>query len=652
MFGWLETSKPQRTSLAREDEITEAEFEIQKSSKALRVAVRTLGAGVGRGAVGLGAGNGSDMVIVTPMTLAVRISPSGVSVAPETGAIGPEGLLWAEFDNGVAGGLQEPVGGAGEGREWVLAHFQQVGRAPDQPIAPARRSNVQEPPELPLMRAAGIFLSLGLQARLSELRTSDFYKILRPVNEGVGVSVLLGIGADNAVRTLRRLQTGEMLGEVLPSAIGVETLPPHPLPKGRLAFLHLPNMVPTNAGEPADVPGVVQSAALVSLGLSFAGSGDKEVGCKLLREIERRPIFAERVLVSDSDSYSLAAGWAAGMLFVCRGNDIFPHQRNRLLSLSGIGLPLPPAPPHHLLPTDSATTTNLVIEGSLANVSLTSPGALIALSLIYLGSNDKELLYSLRPPATLSELQRGLRPDILFIKSLARGLIGWSYLSLTETSVDLARLSGSSESYPDSSDSKDPSLVSEARMFILAGTALALGLRYAGSNDTAAKEVLLSFAKSNGSGDDGRYCVETCQGVALLAASMVGAGTGDLDILRAIRSARKTAESGGFGLNMAISIAAGFLFIGCGKLSLVRDGYPSSYPSREEGIRIGCLLMSTVARFPSFPGDNHFVLQPCRHLYVIAAVEKGIEQTSRGNDRSQANADDRIRAILERIGFN
>ena len=54
-----------------------------------------------------------------------------------------------------------------------------------------------------------------------------------------------------------------------------------------------------------------------------------------------------------------------------------------------------------------------------------------------------------------------------------------------------------------------------------------------------------------------RAAVETALGCALLGASLVMAGTGDLDVLRVIRELRRRLDDYMFGSQMAISMCTG-----------------------------------------------------------------------------------------------
>ena len=102
--------------------------------------------------------------------------------------------------------------------------------------------------------------------------------------------------------------------------------------------------------------------------------------------------------------------------------------------------------------------------------------------------------------------------------------------------------------------------------------------------------------------------VETCLCVAAFAMSMVMAGTGDVECCRVLRVLRKRFEHEmHYGLNMAIHMSIGFLFLGSGAFTFSRND-----------LAIAALLCSLYPVFPSHPNDNRYHLQALRHFYVLA----------------------------------
>lgn len=67
-------------------------------------------------------------------------------------------------------------------------------------------------------------------------------------------------------------------------------------------------------------------------------------------------------------------------------------------------------------------------EGDQVNVHITSPGALFALCLIYLQSNNKLVAAKLQLPETFHQLE-SVRPAFLLQKVLCRSLILWDEIT-------------------------------------------------------------------------------------------------------------------------------------------------------------------------------------------------------------------------------
>lgn len=66
-----------------------------------------------------------------------------------------------------------------------------------------------------------------------------------------------------------------------------------------------------------------------------------------------------------------------------------------------------------------------------------------------------------------------------------------------------------------------------------------------------------------------RQLMENCIGILAISASLVMAGTGNVDLLRVLRKLRERVEPDlNYGHHMAIGMAIGFLFLGGGRATL------------------------------------------------------------------------------------
>ena len=91
---------------------------------------------------------------------------------------------------------------------------------------------------------------------------------------------------------------------------------------------------------------------------------------------------------------------------------------------------------------DSSAKSSRILESEQINRDVTSPGACIALGLIYLSSNHPKILRFLELPQTVIELD-SIRPDLLIYRCVSRCLIQWEYhiiptLEWIEAEVPLA----------------------------------------------------------------------------------------------------------------------------------------------------------------------------------------------------------------------
>lgn len=237
--------------------------------------------------------------------------------------------------------------------------------------------------------------------------------------------------------------------------------------------LHLPPLLPAQHGE-IEISPSVQAAALVSLGLLHCASGHRLMTEFLLAELSRSPM-SDRC--ECRESMVTSAAWALGMVLLGKGKKV--TESHKTPAVSGIV----PATPTHKgstgAPTTSSATTgnsgaddamkgladlrvesrllqfidggkrpgesalfpvytttdvssrsSRMLEGADINTNVTSPGAIIALALIYIRSNDPDILERLAVPTTVIALD-AIRPDLLIYRALAACLIKWDKVTPT-----------------------------------------------------------------------------------------------------------------------------------------------------------------------------------------------------------------------------
>lgn len=141
---------------------------------------------------------------------------------------------------------------------------------------------------------------------------------------------------------------------------------------------------------------------------------------------------------------------------------------------------------------DSAPSHGLsqvVLEGSLVNLDVTSPAATLALTLMFLKTNERTVADMLVLPDTTFNLDF-IRPSCILLRVVARSLIMWDSIQPTQEWVMQQMPEVVRMEWPDAlKDIKaavaegrefDHEAVLLAHIHAVAGACLALGLRYAG----------------------------------------------------------------------------------------------------------------------------------------------------------------------------
>lgn len=171
--------------------------------------------------------------------------------------------------------------------------------------------------------------------------------------------------------------------------------------------------------------------------------------------------------------------------------------------------------------------------------------------LAFIRTNNEAVAQWMTAPDS-QQLLDSIRPDLLLLRTLARGLIMWDKVMPTRDWVEsnvppnVRRYSLRNPGEPESqSEQVDYETMNQAFYNIMAGACFALGLKFAGSANAEAFQTLHRYAKvlislSGRSVAEwaGKATLEACLNVLLLSLSMVMAGTGDLQVLRLCRHLR------------------------------------------------------------------------------------------------------------------
>lgn len=178
--------------------------------------------------------------------------------------------LWPDFHNGVSSALRiskEGIGMSGNHlRTWIF----------------------YQRPESPKYEHAGFLLGLGLLGYLSSFLPTDIYQYLKQSHDATTVGILLGLAAS---------RIGKMEENI-----------------SKTLCLHIPYLLPPNYD--VEISLIVQTAALVGIGLLNKGSSNRLMTEMTLAQIGRKPLNDKCL---DRDGYSLAAGYALGLINLGKG---------------------------------------------------------------------------------------------------------------------------------------------------------------------------------------------------------------------------------------------------------------------------------------------------------------------------------------------
>ncbi len=560
---------------------------------------------VGRGMMTLGLVTPllAEPLPIPPLATSGKVFPSGAVLNIDFERLEATELIyttWPAFHNGVAAGLRLPAGRrTGITRTWITYN---------------------KPSSFPSHSYGGFLLGLGLHGHLATLSMTDVYEYLTQGQDTMTVGTLLGVSA--SYRGTADSACSKML------------------------CLHVPSLLPPHLSS-MEISSTVRCAAVAGLGILYMGTGHRLMTEFLLNEVGRR-CEPDRP-PCDGDSYSLTLGIALGMVDLGKGNDnglsdLKVSQRLKCFAVGGRHPAMVYEPTKSDIQWPSSTfyqttqTCRRIQEGEYINTSVTSPGASLALGLLYLKSGNATVVNWLSLPNTHFELDR-VRPDGLMPRVVARSLIMWDKVQPTEQWAsaqvpEFIRREMDCMNEPllgeQSVSSVDCWGIRLAHTYITAGTCLALGLRYAGTSSLEARDtimkklMILKTLREGGKSSPGRTgqdhvaeekaVIHTACATAAIGLSMVMAGSGCVDCLRLVRELLVKSDSTvSYGQFMAFSEAIGLLFLGGGMATLGRSNDC-----------IAALVAAFYPYYPCFLSDNQFHLQALRHFYALAVEQRGL----------------------------
>ena len=571
----LSTHKARVIRLDPQPGWTESEYLEHQKEVVSRIATSTLAIPAGRGLLyySLRFPLLTQKFHIGGFNLNCVVRPAGVTVGVDKAQFTEEKVCWGFFHQGVSAGLAISPHARGIDNSWIL-----YNKPGGQDL-----SN----------RHAGFLLALGLNGHLRGVAKWVAFKYLTPRHTMTSIGLLLGLAA-SYMGTMDSLIT-------------------------RLLSVHVTRMLPRGAAA-LNLSPLTQTSGIMGIGLLYCSSQHRRMSEVMMSEIQHIDEEDEEEPLR-SEGYRLAAGFALGFINLGKG-----AAEHRGASGSGFG----PGGGAGTGPHDARLTEKLIAIATAAKkVEVThvldraAAGAVVAVALMYLKSEDAMVARKIDVPDSVVQFDY-VRPDVLMLRALAKNLILWSRVRPTR---DWLR-----DSLPREYRALLPlgsyrRLTSRSLPFfaILAGTAFAVGLRFAGSANTQARDLLLELLDELiritrlGGGDVydeelARGYARTAQDVVAVSCALVMAGSGDLAVLRRLRSLHgggRADNDAPYGSHLASHLAAGALFLACGT---------ATFSSRPEAV--ASLLLAFYPVWPGSVGDNKAHLQAFRHFWVLAVDER------------------------------
>ncbi|KAF2827364.1 hypothetical protein CC86DRAFT_348760 [Ophiobolus disseminans] len=421
---------------------------------------------------------------------------------------------------------------------------------------------------------AGLLLGLGLNGHLRTIAKWLSFKYLTPKHTMTSVGLLLGLSA-SFMGTMDTLVT-------------------------RLLSVHVTRMLPPGAAE-LNLSPYTQTTGLMGIGLLYYNTQHRRMSEVMLSEIEHvdLPDPSEPPDTLRDEAYRLAAGFALGFINLGKGKDLRGLHDMRIVErLMTVAVAPKKVDVVHVL--DQATA-----------------GAVIAIALIFMKTQDKVVAHKIDIPDTLPQFDY-VRPDIFLLRTLAKHIIMWDEIEANDDWI----ISNLPTSYRKYSNLKHITRLRTEQMpfyNILAGLLWSVSLKHAGTGDVLVRDFLLKYldqfiriTKMSGIRYDAklaRNTVRNCQDLIALAAATIMAGTGDLDVFRRLRGLHgRIGPDVPYGSHLAAHMAFGTLFIAGGTQTFSRSNKA-----------IASLICAFYPLFPMDVQDSRAHLQAFRHFWVLAA---------------------------------
>lgn len=428
-----------------------------------------------------------------------------------------------------------------------------------------------KPPELNSQHA-GFLLGLGLNGHLKKLEEWHIYNYLGPKHPLTSVGLLIGMAA-----SLRGTMDNKLT---------------------KVLSVHAVALLPQGAND-LNVPTMVQTAGLIGIGLLYLETQHRRMSEVLLSQITASVFQNDTEIVHEG--YRLAAGIALGFVNLGKGDDLRglndTHVIDKLMTLA----------------------ISMKDFQPVQELGKSCCGAIMALAFIYLKTENTNVANKLKLPDT-DQLLDYIRPDLLFLRSLARNLIMWNEIDCTISWVESQMPAAVFQKYVRSETREFDQLDGDQLTYfnILGGACLSMALKFASSHNLMARDTILHYldkimelSTKLAVNYDQKIAYNGCislQNILAVCAAVIMTASGDLQVFRRLRVLHNdTNKKMGFGGYMAVNTALGFLFLGGGQYAF--DNSPFAIASL------------ATALYPIYPTENseyEIHLQALRHFWTLA----------------------------------
>jgi len=381
-----------------------------------------------------------------------NVPPVNAVVSLDLSYYSNDDLDWPDFHNGLAAGLRISKGGDEIDSSWIVYN---------------------KPDELDSSHA-GFLAALGLSGHLKKMIAWHSFHYLTPKHDITSIGLLLGLSA---------AYLGTMDSKVT-----------------KLLCVHIPALLPPHASE-LNLSTPTQTACLLGIGLLYMNSLHRRTAEVMLHEIGRFNLTGlDGTSSTCGESYSLAAGFSLGFIALGAGDsasglsDIHIVEVLRQRIHGGKGLRQDP----HVADNDKSKQA---MSSALfpQYCDATAPGAMVALSLMFLKTNRFDVAEKLSIPET-SYLLSHLRPDLLLLRIVCKNLILWDDIHPSQDWIEnqippflMATMANEMDKENRNQGSDLDESLRHALYNILAGACLSIGFRFAGSANASAFKCLLHF---------------------------------------------------------------------------------------------------------------------------------------------------------------